>query len=481
MDEHLDFFNHDDCHFFEHLSTSDINDEDDECEEEASPPKLDTYYANPSEVPKNKRAQALNSIAEETIQRRGIKVMGSNLFFVYDEENGCFQETPDLSVLLFDVLEDRIENLTTKELKEIQNLIAVRSYIHIEEDAFNKDADIINFKSGVLDWRTMELYNQGPKLLFNYYIDSPLIIEEEADIKTPIFDQFCETSLQNDSLKIQFILEMIGYCISDSNAAKCAFFLVGEANSGKSIILNFITKLVGERLVANIPLHRLSEKFPRAELVGKKLNVAGELSGRMLSDISVYKGLTGGDRLEAERKGSAVFFFKPRAKLIFSGNCFPQVKENDVTNAFINRMGLLMFNCSIEPEKQDKQLLSKLWDERGSIVMKSLYALQRLAERNFAFELPEDSKEYIKHYKANQNSVISFVSDCCEFDERTVISNTKLLASYKSYCSENGLETIGRTNFYEIICSFSNVTKKRCRIGSKNLQCCCGLRVKNEE
>jgi len=169
---------------------------------------------------------------------------------------------------------------------------------------------------------------------------------------------------------------MIGYICSDLTVGKCAFFLQGQPNSGKSVIAEFISRLFDPSLVSNVPLHQLGERFSRAELAGKKVNIAGEIAGRALRDISIFKSVTGGDRITGEFKGKDLFYFIPRCKLLFAGNTLPRTTEADTTAAFANRLVVLLFNQSIPPEKQDKSLLDRLCKEADSIVTLALHALQ---------------------------------------------------------------------------------------------------------
>ena len=111
----------------------------------------------------------------------------------------------------------------------------------------------------------------------------------------------------------------------------------GEPDSGKSVVANFITQLFQPELISNVPLHKLSERFFKAELFGKKLNVAGEIQGKQLTEIATFKSITGGDAITGEYKGKNPFSFTPRCKLLFAGNALPGTSESDATKAFVNR------------------------------------------------------------------------------------------------------------------------------------------------
>ncbi len=138
-------------------------------------------------------------------------------------------------------------------------------------------------------------------------------------IKCPVLEDFCRSSLDGDPKKRQLLLEMIGYICSDLTVGKCAFFIQGQPNSGKSVIAEFISRLFDPSLVSNIPLHQLGERFSRAELAGKKVNIAGEIAGRALRDISIFKSVTGSDRITGEFKGKEPLLFHPPVQAAIRG------------------------------------------------------------------------------------------------------------------------------------------------------------------
>lgn len=261
---------------------------------------------------------------------------------------------------------------------------------------------------------------------------------------------------------------MIGYCCCDSNAGKCAFFLKGEADSGKSVISELIARLFDRELVANIPLHRLSDRFNKAELFGKKVNIAGEIKAKKLTEISTFKSITGGDRIVAEFKGQNPFYFTPRCKLLFAGNALPGITEADATKAFANRLVVLLFNQSIPKGQQDKDLGDKLWNERDAIFTLAVEALCGLRKRDYQFTLPAESQTYINAFAERENSVQAFVADCCEVAPGLRVHNTTLLDAYAKYCAQNGLVQMSKVRFYELLDSIPGIRSKRLRIGPDN-------------
>lgn len=180
------------------------------------------------------------------------------------------------------------------DVREIAERLTWAEEIQCERDDFNQDPYLINLKNGVFCIDTGELLEHSPRLRFTYQVEAEYL-ENQDYIHCPVFELFCQSSLDGDADKRPLLLEFVGYICSDNNTGKCALFLKGQPNTGKSVISEFITRLFDPALASNILLHQLGNRFFRAELAGEKLNVAGEIAGCALRDISIFKSTTGND------------------------------------------------------------------------------------------------------------------------------------------------------------------------------------------
>ena len=441
----------------------------------------------------NKKNQALNDIVNQIAIFGQLKSTAGGRIWEYNAEKGCYIPILELEKLVVRCLDTAgcLSELSVKDIKDICMRLLWHPSVQVDADDFNKDEDSINMASGVYNIRTESVKEHSPEYMFTYVINANILQEDE--VSCPTFDSFCTTSLaplqsidaetaeKIIAQKRQFLLEMIGYALCDSNAGKCALFYKGEPDSGKSVMINFITRLISKDLVSNVPLNHLSDRFNKAELYAKKLNVAGEIKGRKLSEIATFKAVTGSDKIFAEYKGKNPFSFTPRCKMIFAGNTLPGTTETDVTKAFVNRLVVLLFNYSIAKEKQDKQLLDKLWIERDSIFTLAMKALKALYLRNFEFIMPEESKVFLQSFSERENSVHAFLQDCCDLSPGSHIHNVQLLAAYQNYCDRNGLDACGKKQLYEMLSGVPGVSMKKFRIGSENRWGHCGIGLKKNK
>lgn len=432
---------------------------------------------SPILVLRNKRIQSIHELCDTIARNHCYLSIDGEQLVRYIPELGCYQEDKPPEVMLRKFAGSNDYFLRPKDTDDMIKILKHDPYIQANRDDFNCDPYLINLQSGVLDWAVGEVEEHSRGERFTYCIDAQYL-DEDAPLVCPTFDNFCQTSLEGDPMKRQLLLEIIGYCCSDCNSGKCAFFLKGEPDSGKSVMLEFMTRLIGQRQVSNVPLHKLSERFMRAELYGKKLNCAGEITGKALREISTFKSITGADRIEAERKGKDPFFFTPKCKLLFAGNALPGTTESDSTKAFTNRLVVLLFNRSIPKERQDKQMLDKLTKEKNTIFTLAVQALRELSSRNYQFTRPKDSAEFLASFSERGSSFQAFWNDCCEQAEKGSVSNTELYGAYLRYCERNGLEAYSRNKLYEFLSGIPGVAYRKIRQGSKTLQGHTGIKLR---
>lgn len=427
---------------------------------------------------RNGKARKLSKLAKNFAEMLNIIVVGDALYG-YNNEYGAYQllQRPERA-LEWILPTEQAEQLSSRDLDEIIERVKRIPQLQRSADDFNDNPWLVNCLNGIVDLSTRypPLQSHTPDSTFSYCIDSHFIPSWD-DRQAPTFEGFCCSSLDGCKEKRQLLLEIVGYICSDTNAGKCALFLKGAPDSGKSVVADLVCRLFGCDLVSNVSLHKLSDRFNKAELFGKKVNVCGEIKANPLTDISIFKMITGGDRIQAEFKGQDPFTFRPRCKLLFSGNALPGTREADSTAAFANRLVVLLFNRSIPKAEQDKELGEKLWAERDAIFSMALEAFQNLAERNFVFTLPEDSRAFINAFRYSENSARAFIEDCCTTDPGAHIFNRDLLKAYATYCLQNGLEERTRQQLYDAVDALPGVVARRFRMGDENLRGRMGLRV----
>ena len=240
-------------------------------------------------------------------------------------------------------------------------------------------------------------------------------------------------------------MEYIGAAVSNvcGYRFKKMLILVGEGNTGKSVLRTLVIRLLGEESCATIDIKRLQERFGTYQLYLKRLAGSGEMSNLELADLNVIKELTGGDTVMAEQKGKDGFTFLYRGLLWFNANVLPLFRGDRGEHVY-ERFMIVRCNNIIPEEKRDPHLVEKLLRERDVIVSASVRYLKDAVDRDYRFTESEDMRKEREYYAISNNSLRLFLQDCCCIDEKQTL-NVKVKRSvfhrlYKKFCIANSLK-----------------------------------------
>jgi P4 family phage/plasmid primase-like protien len=245
--------------------------------------------------------------------------------------------------------------------------------------------DVLNVKNGLLNVRTRELLPHSPEHL------SPVQIPVDYDPKATCaeWDEFVKDVFPDDAQELAW--EIAAWLMLPDTSIQKAVLLTGEGANGKSAFLAALKAFLGRRNCAAKSLHRLElDKFAVAGLLGKLANICPDLPSEHLSGTSVFKAITGGDMLDAERKFADAFEFTPFCRLVFSCNHPP--RSQDGSPAFFRRWLVVPFTRTFEEGAEDcmprAELDAILSDpkELSGVLNKALAALPNIEARGGLLE-----------------------------------------------------------------------------------------------
>ena len=250
----------------------------------------------------------------------------------------------------------------------------------IVEEAINKN--LICFANGLIDIQTNMTYPATPEIFTTHRL---LCAFTPQHMGCPTFDQFLLHASGGDPVLIERIWEYIGYNLTPGNPAKKIFVLQGKANSGKSLLTNFLASLFPHHCVTSLGIHSLERTFALESLIGKNLCISGDLPASPLRSrtISLLKQATGGDMLHAEIKYMPAVDFKCRANFSLITNHPLRFSQDE--DAFADRLIVIPFRFSVPPEQRDPFLMDKILAERNAIVYRGLQTYLRLTQQKFTF------------------------------------------------------------------------------------------------
>jgi P4 family phage/plasmid primase-like protien len=216
-----------------------------------------------------------------------------------------------------------------------------------------------------------------------------------------------------------------------------AFLLFGQPGSGKSRIPAILEGLLPGGCRSNVSPSDWGDKFLPAELHGKLLNVAGEISERRKIAGDIFKQIVEGASITAQHKNQAPFTFQPRAAHWFCGNHLPLT--DDYSGGFTRRWLILVFNKLVAPDRKNVDIAEIiLAQEREQIAAWALSGLDRL-KGNKDYTLPPSHKERVAAMTMKNNPVFYFLSENKRLrvgegeHAGCVRTRTKMLALHQEY------------------------------------------------
>jgi putative DNA primase/helicase len=324
------------------------------------------------------------------------------------------------------------KNLINLTLDWIANETAL-----LDADDVNPNDGLINCKNGLLDWRNGQLKPHTPHRLST--IQLPVTYDPTANDEVVI--NFIKSIVPADSMDT--LIEFLGYCLIPTNKFQKALLCIGSGANGESTLFNMFTAMIGKENISNVSLQDLdNNRFKPAQLYGKLINIFADIPKEPLRQTSIFKSVTGGDRISAEFKNENAFDFTPFAKLIFSANELP--RTNDQSIGFYRRLLIMPFPCQFTGDNCDPDLINKLITDYAlsTLFNLSLEGLKRL-EKNNNFTKSDSVDEALATYRGKVNSIDKFVESDCAIKKSYYCTVSDLKNEYIKFCEDHQIKPEG--------------------------------------
>ena len=360
---------------------------------------------------------------------------------VYVFEHGVYvYYAPDMfKAVIKNIIAEYDEDVVSMGAVHETYAILTTDLDYTPESALNAREDIINFRNGLLVVTATDarLIPHTPDILTTIQI--PCNYTENL-IPTPNFDRYLHTLTNGDRDVQQLLLEFMGVVISNVKGyrMKKSLFLVGTGDTGKSVLKSLTERLIGRGNFIGIDLKEIEARFGTGAIYGTRLAGSSDMSFLSVDELKTFKKITGGDSLFAEFKGQQAFEFTYDGLLWFCMNRLPKFGGDDGKWVY-DRIMVVECKNVIPPEKQDKQLLDKLYAEREGIVRKAAMAMMKVIKNGYRFSEPKSVTVARGQYMSDNNTVISFWNECMV--QRGKISDKatvgKIYDVYKVWCQDN--------------------------------------------
>ncbi|MBM3739851.1 MAG: DUF3854 domain-containing protein [Acidobacteria bacterium] len=329
--------------------------------------------------------------------------------------------------------------------------------------------DVVNVLNGLLEVSTRTLKPHSADFLSPVQI--PVRFDREA--RCPMWDKFIGEVFPGDSEAIAW--EIPAWLATPDTSIQKAVLLTGDGANGKSTYLRAVLAFIGRQNVAAVSLHRLeNDRFSVARLVGRLANICPDLPSEDLSSTSVFKAITGGDALLAERKFEESFDFVPFTRLIFSANHPP--KSQDASSAFFRRWVVVPFERTFHSGDSGTlprdQLDAMLADpvELSGVLNKALEALASI--RSHGLSESESTRRAMDEFRQTTDPVAVWLDRHTVLEPEALIPADRLWQEYNQDCMAKGRPTVSKTALGRAIAQLRPTIEKRQRTINGRLSWC---------
>ena len=406
---------------------------------------------------KNGDIAGLNSVkfSKNIIEKTTLLYSQDKMFYEYQDGAWQVVSLDEMRQYIFNEMESVLEGLY--ESKYETEVIKVLQRLLYTNEPLNQNKQLINLQNGMYDTETHELIEHDP----DYYSAVQLPFEYDPKADCLRFKTFLKEVFEGDEERIRKAIEWLGYCVTSETKAQKALLMFGAGGNGKGVYSDVMIALNGNENVSNVSLADLEDRFERANLYNKLLNIASENEvGSKGFSSQNFKAIVGEDLINAAHKGVDSFMFRPYCKMVFSFNNLPLT--NDRSDGLFRRLDFLPFTKHFGGTKNDPNLRAKLYEELPGIFNLAMEGLATLQANDFKFSPCEASDKLLKEYKIELSPMIQF------FDERVVageseerVDNKVVYTAYKTWSKENGYKNQANISAKAFWREFEAEAKKR--------------------
>ncbi len=353
--------------------------------------------------------------------------------------------------------------ITANMRTEVIGHLKATAALQIDRSEIDNDPYILNVGNGIFDIRTMKLMPHTPKNISSVQVP----IDYVPGAQCTKFEKFISTSLPEPDLNTT-VGEMFGHCLIKNYEIQKWFIMVGEGDNGKSVLLKILTAMLGQGNVSAVPVQQFTKNtFASAQLYGKMANIVADISDEEMGNTNLLKALTGDDRINAQKKNQQPFDYENHAKLIYSCNIPPEVKDDG--RSFWRRVIPIHWKVVIPDSDKDTRLAAKIIkDEMPGVLNYAIDGLKRLLI-NDSFTCLPDMADIRRFYHKHSDTPQVYIDECLDVthNDSDQITVKALYDAYKVYCSFDGLGVKSIVRFGKSLRDITGIEAAETRNGAK--------------
>lgn len=323
-------------------------------------------------------------------------------------------------------------------IRRVLNRAAAEEGIPVRMTDFDRDPWLLNVGNGVVNLRTGELRSHDRTLMLRGLTG----VEYRPDTRSATFERFLE-EVTGEKDKADFLQVAFGYSATGMTTEEKLFMPIGPGGTGKSSLLEAVKAALGSYAwTADFEsfVHRPAGGVRNdiAELTGRRYVLSVEVDEGVRLAEGLVKHLTGGDTIRARHLYQAGFEFIPQFKLWLCANHAPRVRDDD--SAMWRRIVRIPFENVIPENRRDPGLKLRLKDpaECGAAILAWIVE-GAIGWSEEGLTIPASIRAATEAYRADQDPLRDFLTDCCELDRDAWVTAAELRKAYEKHCDEAGV------------------------------------------
>lgn len=255
-----------------------------------------------------------------------------------------------------------------------------------------------------------------------------------------IWENACKLmGFDNDEM-MNAIEDILLYLLTPSLEREEMFYWYGRGSNGKSVLIKFLTGVVGARHTASVSLDDLQDSsFAWHALLGKRLNLPSESGSSAYVESEKLKAVITGDQITINRKNRDHISVVLTVKFVFAMNRQPVFSER--THAIYRRFRMVVFNREVADHEKIPDFHEVLLQHRNEIVSWWLINhLQRYGGFTAKFTLPEVFETWRNEaLRGEADPLVLFVEECLQFVDNPSfeVDIQAVRNAFKEYCTRN--------------------------------------------
>ena len=308
-------------------------------------------------------------------------------------------------------------------LQEMVSLARSDARILISPEELDARTELINFPNGTLNLETREFREHRREDMLSKMTKVPYDPTHSSEYFYPTLLNAMPADV------VVYLQRVLGSFLDYTTQNKEILILYGAHYAGKSSITQAVYNALGD-YAAPFPKellqksrHGVAANAARPELMaleGVRIAWTEETNEDMIFDESIFRSLT-----SSGIKSARNLFEKQRkihlgASFIIETNAPPtiDVTNNNSRNAMFDRILVAPFLKTIPEEKRDKEVLRRLTNDPGELMVAIAWLVQGYFDRkDHGLQIPDSVTQGKEEYEVQVNPLYEFVNNEVIFDD----------------------------------------------------------------